>query len=106
MAKNFLTVYDYNNSNTIVPLKNGHTTKDIKSIYVTILTGDEVGTIYYNDGDSQQFDAFTDPRGRYNDFNDGSYTVKDVQRWIDFKPDEEDRWCTYAYQRDRYYNNY
>ena len=57
----------------------------------------------YKDGTEQKFDAFTDPRGRYHSYFDGLYTVEDVPLWLNFEPEEGKPFDTFAYQRQRYY---
>ena len=102
MSGNFIIVYDYDNHKTIIKT-NEHTKDDIEKIQVSILSGDEVGTIFYKDGTEQKFDAFTDPRGRYDNLFYGTYVVEDIPLWLNFKPDEDNLYDTFAYQRERYY---
>lgn len=104
MFNNFLIVYDYDNHKTVIKLKDGYTTNDIEKIVVSIFSGDETGEIVYKDGTEQQFDAFTNSR-RYQNFFDGEYTVEDIPLWLNFEPNEDDPFDTFAYQRQRYYED-
>lgn len=60
--------------------------KEVKSIYVKILSGDETGTIYFEDGTSFDFDANEGEwMVRSVDFFDGEYTVEGknkIREWI------------------------
>lgn len=70
--------------------------RKIKEIYVSILTGDETGTILLDDGTSISFDASPD---RLMDCFDGDYVVPEflVDDWINWKPYEKSD--LYSYQR-------
>lgn len=105
MFDKFLIVYDYDNRKTVIKTKDGYTTNDIEKIVVTILSGDETGTIYYKDGTEQKFDAFTHPLGRYHSYFDGMYAVENIPLWLNFEPEEGNPFDTFAYQRQRYYED-
>lgn len=78
----YIEVYDYNNNVETVEIPNG---KEIESIDVTVLSGDETGYIFFTDGTRKRFDA---SNCRMMSFDDGSYTVpsKRVDAWINWKP--------------------
>ena len=58
-------IYDYDNKATTIETLD----KPIQSILVTILSGDETGTIYFEDGSNQLFDA---SECRSTDYFDGA----------------------------------
>lgn len=70
-------IYDYNNQPKEIDTGN----KEIDIINVTVISGDEVITIYYTDGTSESFDSSEDRRINY--FDD-SYIIfqKDLSKWI------------------------
>lgn len=74
-------VYDYDNKATEVEILD----KPIQSILVTILSGDETGTVYFEDGTEQRFDA-SDCRN--TDHFDGAYVVNgdEVTKWTSINP--------------------
>ena len=74
-------IYDYDNNVVEVELPN----KDIESIFVTIVSGDEIVTFNFVDGTSLTRDSSS---SRNMDFYDGNYMVcrNKVKEWIDFKP--------------------
>ena len=76
-----IAVYDYNNKPTYIPIPD----KEIKEIYVNVQSGDETGTITFQDGESIHFDASSN---RTYSYDDGDYTVTgdNIQKWIDFVP--------------------
>lgn len=76
--------YDYDNKKVYITLKNGHDMDDIRFIAVTILSGDEVLHICYNDYDYQHIDCGTN---RIRDYYDGSYIVEpaDIPKWLERK---------------------
>ena len=61
--------------------------KPIKAISVTVLSGDETGTVIFDDGTTVDFDA---SYWRVCDFFDGSYTVigEQVSDWLAFRPSD------------------
>lgn len=69
-------IYDYKNRVTEVEVPD----KPIQFILVNILSGDETGTVYFEDDTSQAFDASSN---RSEDAFDGSYVVKgdEVNKW-------------------------
>lgn len=87
----YIKIYDYNNNAEMVEIPDG---KKIKSIDVTILSGDETGYISFTDGTRKEFDASD---CRMMSFDDGSYTVssKKIDEWINWKP----RGLTNSYER-------
>lgn len=76
--------YDYDDKKVYITLNNGHTIDDIRFIIVTILSGDEVLDIHYNDYEYQHVDCGTN---RIRDYYDGSYIVEstDIPKWLERK---------------------
>ena len=76
-----ITIYDYNNRAVLVEVPD----KKIVAIYVTILSGDETGTIYFEDGDRIHFDA---GNNRVLSFYDGYYEVTgdNIEKWLNYEP--------------------
>ena len=74
-------IYDFNNAEKIIELPD----KEIKTIFVTILSGDETGYVAFADGSIIEFDASS---CRFMNFYDGSYVVmgEDIDRWINYVP--------------------
>lgn len=92
MITNSITIYDYDNNPTIVNIPE----KEIDSIWIRILSGDETGDIEFKDGTSVSFDA---SHCRMMSFDDGGYVVKGdaICKWINWKPCEG---ChTFSYDR-------
>lgn len=67
-----MTVFDFENREVKIELPD----KPIKAISVTVLSGDETGTVIFDDGATVDFDA---SYWRICDFFDGSYTVIEEQ---------------------------
>lgn len=76
-----MTVFDFENREVKIELPD----KPIKAISVTVLSGDETGTVIFDDGTTVDFDA---SYWRICDFFDGSYTVigEQVSDWLAFRP--------------------
>ena len=76
-----IRIYDYDDNAVKIEIPD----KPIKSINVIVLSGDETGTIRFEDGTRFDFDASDD---RNTDFYDGSYFVEgdDIKRWLSFRP--------------------
>lgn len=76
-----ITIYDYDNKETKITLPD----KNIKEIYVHVLSGDETGYVRFEDDSRIDFDASD---CRIVGYDDGKYFVtgKDIQKWINFKP--------------------
>lgn len=93
-----MIVYDYANNPVEVVLPD----KPITAIDVSVLSGDETGTVFFADGTHIRFDSSGD---RLIGFDDGSYYVEGdaIQKWLDFKP-SEDR--TASYERQSLFSNY
>lgn len=74
-------IYDYDNNAVKIEIPD----KPIKCIDITVLSGDETGTIRFEDGTRLDFDASDD---RCMSFYDGSYFVEgdDIRRWLAFRP--------------------
>lgn len=79
-----MIIYDFTNDTVDVRLPE----KQIESINVTVLSGDETGSVVFKDGEIIHFDASD---CRMIDFYDGSYSVtgENIQRWLNFKPSGE-----------------
>lgn len=77
-----IKIYDYDNDTKIIEIP---ADKEIESIDVTVLSGDETGYIFFTDGTRKRFDASD---CRITSFVDGSYTIpsKRVDAWINWKP--------------------
>lgn len=78
-----MTVFDFENREVKIELPD----KPIKAISVTVLSGDETGTVIFDDGATVDFDA---SYWRICDFFDGSYTVieEQVSDWLAFRPSD------------------
>lgn len=76
-----ITIYDWDNKATVVSLPN----KEIREIFVHVLSGDETGFVEFVDGEKIYFDASS---CRLFGFEDGCYTVngENVKKWIEYKP--------------------
>lgn len=93
-------IYDYDNQKTICHVE-GYDISDIKEIFIWIITGDETGSLTMQDGTVYNFDASDN---RFEDFNDGSYTVKgkeNIEKWLNFQPTEKESHLTFSYVRQR-----
>lgn len=64
-----MTVFDFENREVKIELPD----KPIKAISVTVLSGDETGTVIFDDGTTVDFDA---SYWRICDFFDGSYILR------------------------------
>ena len=86
-------IYDYDNKAKEIEILDD---KQIESINVRILSGDETGFINFTDDTSIMFDA---SNSRCASVNDGCYIVKgnDIEAWLKWKPCD-DR-LTYSYER-------
>ena len=77
-----IVIYNFENRAVICPIPDG---KQIQSIEVDVITGDEIVDILFTDGTSLHFDS-DDSRiiGCY----DGGYDVDgdEIERWASFKP--------------------
>lgn len=82
----FMTVYGYNDTETKVELPD----KKITEIKVVILSGDETGTVFFEDGTEIEFDGC---QGfRIMDFYDGSYFVtgdENIEKWLNFNQEDK-----------------
>ena len=93
-----IKIYDFDNEPSEVVIPND---KEISTIYVCILSGDETGIITFTDGSTIRFNASD---CRMTDFYDGDYIVggDNVQKWIDFDFSE---YCgTRSYYRQRVFD--
>lgn len=73
-----LILYQYNEESTI--FKDVGKLKDIKRIFISVISGDEVALIEYKDGTSRTFNSST---SRFLDFYDGGYTIYEPSEGID-----------------------
>ena len=88
-----IRIYDYDNNVVKIEIPD----KPIKRINVEILSGDETGTILFEDGTQLGFDACD---VRVADFYDYAYYVEgdDIRRWLKFRP-PAGRTASYARQK-------
>lgn len=87
--------YDYDNKE--FSIQDEHNEEDISIINVTVITGDEIIAIYWNDNTQLNFDTGSETRNR--DYYDGQYTIKDkekIYKWLNWTG-TDDR--TYSYMR-------
>ena len=86
-----IKIYDYENKPTEIVIPDD---KEISAIFVTILSGDEVGIVVFTDGTLIRFDASV---CRLQSFYDGSYVVtgEDIPKWLSY---ESDRIISYSRQ--------
>ena len=72
-------IYDYANRLTEIDTGN----KEIESILVEVITGDEIVTVTFTDGTMKTYDSSID---RNTDYFDGSYYVSksDLDKWINY----------------------
>ena len=91
-----ITIYDYDNSPKIITIPED---KEIESIFVEIISGDETGWIKFTDGTDLDFDASD---CRMIGYFDDSYCVdrENIQKWIDWKPSKNS--LCYSYDRGRF----
>lgn len=87
-----IRIYDYDDNAVKIEIPD----KPIKCIDITVLSGDETGTIRFEDGTRLDFDASDD---RYESFYDGLYFVEgdDIRRWLALRP-AAGRTASYARQ--------
>lgn len=88
-----MIVYDYSN----VPVEVNLPNKPVFAIFVRILSGDETGTVVFEDGTDMYFDA---SNHRIYSFFDGDYVVhkSKIQEWLAFAPSPGE---TASYERGR-----
>lgn len=86
-----IKIYDYCNIEVEIDV-----VKEIKEIFVEVVSGDEIIHIEYEDGSYDVFDSC--PNGRIIGFDDGCYTIeKDkINEWNDFEFTEG---RTFSYER-------
>lgn len=79
MKRANMVVYDYDDCPKVIELPD----KEIESITVVVLSGDETGTVNFEDGTTLDFDA---SGWRTMSFFDGFYVVKGdkLAKWLDF----------------------
>ena len=65
-----LILYQYDEEPTI--FENVGDIEDIKDIFISVVSGDEIAFINYKDGTNRTFDSST---SRFLDFCDGGYTI-------------------------------
>ena len=72
-------IYDYENKPTEFDTGN----KEIESILVKVITGDEIATVIFTDGTKKTYDSSTD---RITNYFDRSYGVSksDLDKWINY----------------------
>ena len=81
-----MKIYDYDNKITEIELPDD---KQIEAIFVSIVSGDETGFVYFTDDSSIKFDA-SDCRSF--GYDDGSYIVggDNIQKWLCWEPNGDD----------------
>ena len=86
------TIYDYNDKATEVDTGD----KEIKELFVQVLSGDEVVTVDYDDGTKETFDSSTN---RLVSYVEESYIVqKDrIQDWINIVVTDYDKQPWYVH---------
>lgn len=86
-----MKIYDYANNAVEVELPD----KEIKAIYVHVISGDEVVTVEFVDGTDIDFDS---SGSRMIGYDDGSYTVEGdmINKWLAWRPSDK---RTASYER-------
>lgn len=77
--------YNYDNKSYLVE-DIEHNREDIKAISVNVLSGDEIVTLYWSDGNYIEYDESDD---RLIDYYDGGYVIRTnegINRWLDWEP--------------------
>ena len=94
-----IRVYDYANNAVDIDIPD----KEIASISIIVISGDETGTIHFKDGSSICFGG-SDSLVRLLDIYDYSYLVtgSQIEEWINFEPVEG---LTISYERARAFLN-
>lgn len=84
-----IKIYDYNDHATEIELE-----KHVKMIFVTVITGDEIISIIYEDGSTSCYDSSC---CRHIDYYDGHYVVNSdqIEEWANMEI-PEDRAMSYA----------
>ena len=79
-----IKIYDYANKEVFIKIPR----KEIKSIFVHVLSGDETGKIIFMDGTSVLFDA---SKSRAVSFDDGYYVVsgEKIKKWLEYTPNKD-----------------
>lgn len=97
---NSFTIYDFKNRGSTVGLPD----KEVLSIVVNILSGDETGIVLFKDGSSLGFDASNQ---RIADYRDGTYAVtgdKEIDWWVNWTPPNNS--ITIAYDREEAFHEW
>ena len=81
-----LILYQYNKEPAV--FEDVGELEDIKEIFISVISGDEVALIEYKDGTNHIFNSST---SRFLDFYDGGYTIYDPSEGIDLLKDWRDR---------------
>lgn len=91
-----MIIYDFDNEAVEVKLPK----KQIVSINVSVISGDETGNVVFEDGEIVSFDA---SNCRMIGFFDGSYSVvgEDIQKWLNYKPSKKG---TASYERQELFS--
>lgn len=94
-----IRAYDYANRAVDIDIPD----KEILTISIVVISGDETGTIYFKDGTSICFGG-SDSMDRLLDTYDYSYLVtgSQIEAWINFEPVEG---LTTSYERARFFLN-
>lgn len=86
-----LILYQYDEEPTT--FENVGDLEDIKDIFISIVSGDEIAHIRYKDGTNRAFDSSI---SRFSDFYDGGYTIYEPSYGIDLLEDWKNR-SSYPY---------
>ena len=78
-------IYDYNGRATEVDTGDNI----IKQLFVQLMSGNEVVSVEYDDGERE---TFYSSNNRWNSYVEGSYIVEQdhLQQWIDYAPTDYD----------------
>ena len=83
-------IYDYDDTQSEITFKD----KPIEIIFVIKISGDELFTVVYSDGEIEEFDATLYTKAfRTMSFFDGCYVVKkeEIEKWARMEKEERDK---------------
>lgn len=86
-----ITIYNYLNKPRIIELPSVNSFEEIERLEVTVLSGDEVITVYTKDGNKHSFDAHVGSKHILICY--GNYTIDNFpafSEWSSIKPDNND----------------
>lgn len=70
ITRDTLMLMNYNNRLFDTGIELSRLGEDVLSVFITVLSGDEIATVIFEDGHEEEFDSSKD---RIMDFYDGSY---------------------------------